>query len=92
MGEVEQYVGKFYSLEWVRKNILQMSEEEIRDMNKQIKIEQEEEDNPMNDEEPEDDVEEEGFEPVEMSEEDRALISKMTSLLENVELGDDEDF
>ena len=46
----------------------------------------------MNDEEPEDDVEEEGFEPVEMSEEDRALISKMTSLLENVELGDDEDF
>ena len=95
MGEVEQYVGKFYSLDWVRKNVLQMSEEEIRDMNKQIKKEEGDEDNPMNDDGIEDDsepdVQEENFEPVEMNEEDRKLIEKMSNLLENLGTDDYED-
>ena len=95
MGEVEQYVGKFYSLDWVRKNVLQMSEEEIRDMNKQIKKEEGDEDNPMNDDGIEDDsepdIQEENFEPVEMNEEDRKLIEKMSNLLENLGTDDYED-
>ena len=95
MGEVEQYVGKFYSLDWVRKNVLQMSEEEIRDMDKQIKKEEGDEDSPMNDDGIEDDsepdTEEEKFEPVEMNEEDRKLIEKMSNLLENLGTDDYED-
>ena len=95
MSEVEQYVGKFYSLDWVRKNVLQMSEEEIRDMDKQIKKEESDEDSPMNDDGIEDDsepdVQEENFEPVEMNEEDRKLIEKMSNLLENLGTDDYED-
>jgi hypothetical protein len=95
MSPVEQYVGKFYSLDWVRKNVLQMSEEEIRDMDKQIKKEEGDEDSPMNDDGIEDDsepdTEEEKFEPVEMNEEDRKLIEKMSNLLENLGTDDYED-
>ena len=95
MSEVEEYVGKYYSLDWVRKNILQMSEEEIRDMDKQIKAEEEDEDSPISDDGIEDDsepdTEEEKFEPVEMNEEDRKLIEKMSNLLENLGTDDYED-
>ena len=97
MSEVEQYIGKFYSLDWVRKNVLQMSEEEIRDMDKQIKKEESDEDSPMNDnddgieDDSEPDVEEQKFEPVEMNEEDRKLIEKMSNLLENLGTDDYED-
>jgi hypothetical protein len=95
MGEVEQYIGKFYSLDWVRKNVLQMSEEEIRDMDKAIKREESDEDSPMNDDGIEDDsepdVQEENFEPVEMNEEDRKLIAKMSNLLENLGTDDYEE-
>ena len=97
MSEVEQYIGKFYSLDWVRKNVLQMSEEEIRDMDKQIKKEESDEDSPMNDDDDgieddsEPDVEEQKFEPVEMNEEDRKLIEKMSNLLENLGTDDYED-
>lgn len=96
MSEVEQYIGKFYSLDWVRKNVLQMSEEEIRDMDKQIKKEESDEDSPMNDDDgieddSEPDVEEQNFEPVEMNEEDRKLIEKMSNLLENLGTDDYED-
>ena len=95
IGEVEQYVGKFYSLDWVRKNVLQMSEEEILDMDKAIKREESDEDSPMNDDGIEDDSEpeseEENFEPVEMNEEDRKLIAKMSNLLENLGTDDYEE-
>jgi len=33
---VEPYIGKFYSMDWVRKNILQMNEQQIEEMNKQM--------------------------------------------------------
>ncbi len=33
---VEPYIGKFYSMDWIRKNILQMNEQEIEEMNKQM--------------------------------------------------------
>ena len=74
-----------------------MSEEEIRDMDKQIKKEESDEDSPMNDnddgieDDSEPDVEEQKFEPVEMNEEDRKLIEKMSNLLENLGTDDYED-
>ena len=39
---VDPYIGRYYSSKWVRKNILQMNEEDIQQMEKEIK---EEEDN-----------------------------------------------
>jgi len=38
-NEVRNFIGKFYSVEYVRKNILKQSDKEIEDMDKQIKKE-----------------------------------------------------
>lgn len=39
LRDVNDYVGRYYSEEWVRKNVLQQTEEEIEAMDKQIKDE-----------------------------------------------------
>ena len=39
LNQVEAYVGTFYSKEWVRKNILKMSDEEIQEIDAQIEQE-----------------------------------------------------
>src|SRR6056300_494460 len=39
MNEITQYVGEYFSKAWVMKNVLQMSEEEIEDMKKEIEKE-----------------------------------------------------
>jgi len=39
LRDVNDYVGRYYSEEWVRKNILQQTEQEIDEMDKQIKKE-----------------------------------------------------
>lgn len=43
MDEVTNYVGVYYSKEWVRKNILHMTEDEIEEIQKQIDDEAEDE-------------------------------------------------
>lgn len=48
LREVEEHIGTYYSREWVRKNVLRMSEDDIKDMDKQIKAEGE--DQPDDDE------------------------------------------
>lgn len=50
LREVEEHVGTYYSREWVLKNVLHMSEEEMKEMKEQI--EQELKENPP-EEEPE---------------------------------------
>lgn len=54
LREVEEHIGTYYSRNWVRKNVLRMSEEDIKDMEKEIEAEAKE--NPPEDEEPEDDM------------------------------------
>jgi hypothetical protein len=39
LTSLEEYVGKYYSEDWVRKNILQQSEEEIVEIDGQIQSE-----------------------------------------------------
>jgi hypothetical protein len=100
-NEIESFVGKYYSLAWIRKNVLHMSEEDIEEMDKEIKAEGEDPDSPMNDDEDENEDEvdiepkeitkEEEFKPLEMSEEDQKLIAKMSSLIDNIELDDEEE-
>ena len=41
LRDVNDYIGKYYSVEWVRKNILQQSEEEMKDLDKEIAKERE---------------------------------------------------
>jgi hypothetical protein len=41
LRDVEEHVGVYYSREWVIRNILQMSEEDMEDMKKQIEAEKE---------------------------------------------------
>ena len=39
LSSLDEYIGKYFSNEWVRKNVLRQSEDEIKEMDKQIKIE-----------------------------------------------------
>ena len=41
LGAIDPYVGRYYSQEWVKKNVLQMTDEDIVEMNKQIEKEPE---------------------------------------------------
>ena len=43
LDAIQNYVGDYYSKEWVRKNILRMSDEDIEEMKKQIETEKTEE-------------------------------------------------
>jgi hypothetical protein len=43
LRDLDEYVGTYYSREWVRKNILMMNEDEINDMKDQIEAEAKEE-------------------------------------------------
>ncbi|MEK9697688.1 MAG: portal protein, partial [Candidatus Poseidoniales archaeon] len=44
LRDIDEYVGKYYSTTWVRKNVLMMTEEEIEEMDQQIADEPSEED------------------------------------------------
>ena len=41
LGTIDPYVGRYYSQEWVKKNVLQMTDEDIEEMQKQIEKEPE---------------------------------------------------
>lgn len=43
LAEMREYIGTYFSMEWARKNILQMTDEDITEMKKQIEKEQKEE-------------------------------------------------
>jgi hypothetical protein len=39
LSSLDEYIGKYFSNEWVRKNVLRQSEDDIEEMDKQIKDE-----------------------------------------------------
>ena len=41
LRDIDDYVGKYYSAEWVRKNVLMMNEDEIEKMRDEIKQDEE---------------------------------------------------
>jgi len=55
LREVEEHIGTYYSRDWVRKNVLRMSEDDIKEMDKEIAAEAENE--APDDEETPDDME-----------------------------------
>ena len=40
LNVVDPYIGRFYSANWVKRNVLQMSTEEIEDLNSEMKDEE----------------------------------------------------
>tara|TARA_R110000868_G_scaffold33428_5_gene121370 strand:- start:1464 stop:2957 length:1494 start_codon:yes stop_codon:yes gene_type:complete len=49
LTELDQYVGSYYSKEWIRKNVLMLSDDEIKQMNDEIEEERESGDIPDED-------------------------------------------
>jgi hypothetical protein len=41
LREVNEYTGRYFSVEWVRKNILRQTDEDIKELDKEIEIEKE---------------------------------------------------
>ena len=39
LGNLDEYIGKYFSMDWARKNVLMMSEDEIKEMDKKMKEE-----------------------------------------------------
>ena len=91
LGDIDQYVGKYFSEEWVRKNVLRMSEDDIEDIEKQIDQEggdESDSEDEVDAQPPEENTTEAFVEefvpPKEMTEEEKILIDKMTKVLDDV--------
>jgi hypothetical protein len=41
LRDIDEYVGKYYSADWVRKNVLMMSEDDIEKMRAEIEADEE---------------------------------------------------
>ncbi len=41
LGDIDQYAGKYFSVEWIRKNVLMQTEDEIEEMDEQMATEAE---------------------------------------------------
>ena len=88
LGEIDSYVGRYFSGDWVRKNVLRMTEEDIKNEQKQIDKEEsdapdEEDPDAEEKEEPTPIAQTEAFEPPEeISAEEKELIERMTEYLD----------
>ena len=93
LGEVDPLVGKYFSLSWVRKNVLRMTEEEIDTMQREIDLESEE--NPEEDIPIEEPQEEEVFPEYkpekELTEEEKRLVESMTKFYDSFSSQEDID-
>ena len=89
LGEIDSYVGRYFSADWVRKNVLRMSEEDIKTEQKQMDAE---EGDGSDGDEAENDNDEapvaqqtEAYEPPEeISEEEKRLVESMTSFMNSM--------
>ena len=89
LGEVDSYVGKYFSKQYVRSHVLRMTEDEIADEDKQMDVEEREEpdeDMPNDQQAPEQEQEPEQQESFQaantISEEEKTLVNKMTKIME----------
>ena len=80
LGDIDSYVGKYFSEQWVRTHVLRMTEEDIKAIEKQISGEMPDEEEPVGDEEPQ----EEYIPPKEISTEEKALVESMTKFMDSM--------
>ena len=55
LDQIQNYVGEYYSKDWVQKNILMLSDEDIENMNKDMDDEGDDEEPPQQDQQPQGD-------------------------------------
>lgn len=89
LGEVDNFVGKYFSEDWIRKNVLRMTEEEIKDEQKQIDKEadeapDEEEEIPVEEQLKIEDQTEEFIPDKNISEEEKKLVESMTKFMSSM--------
>jgi len=96
-GEIDPLVGKYYSMKWVRENVLRMTEDEITQVDKELDAERTE----MDDEggingpidykgdqpdkpDPQDQQQEEFTPKPNMSDEEKKLVESMTRFMDSM--------
>ena len=89
LGEVDNFVGKYFSEDWIRKNVLRMTEEEIKDEQKQIDKEadeapDEEEEIAIEEQLKIEDQTEEFIPDKNISEEEKKLVESMTKFMSSM--------
>ena len=89
LGEVDNFVGKYFSEDWIRKNVLRMTEEEIKDEQKQIdkeadEVPDEEEETPVEEQLKIEDQTEEFIPDKNISEEEKKLVESMTKFMSSM--------
>jgi len=83
LGEIDGYVGRYFSGDWVRKNVLRMTEEDIKNEQKQIDKEESDDPDAEEKETPRPIAQTEAFEPPEeISAEEKELVERMTQYLD----------
>ena len=93
LREIDEYTGKYFSQEWVRRNIIRMSDEEAEAMDKQIAKETENEedidDQPMESFTPHEFLDAEPYQAnTEPTVEEQRLVESMSKLLNDVDIDD----
>jgi hypothetical protein len=89
LGDVDSFVGKYFSEDWIRKNVLRMTEEEIKHEQKQIDKEadeapDEEEETPVEEQLKIEDQTEEFIPNKNISEEEKKLVESMTKFMNSM--------
>lgn len=97
LGDIDSYVGKYFSEQWVRTNVLRLTEDEVEEIQTQIDKEggggeddfgDEPDDQgpppPPDEEEPPVEPVEEEYVPEEITEEEKELVDKMNQVLDDV--------
>jgi hypothetical protein len=88
LGDVDNFVGKYFSEDWIRKNVLRMTEEEIKDEQKQIDKEADEapdeEETPVEEQLKIEDQTEEFIPDKNISEEEKKLVESMTKFMSSM--------
>ena len=96
LSEIDSYVGKYFSEQWVRTNVLRLTEDEVETIQTQIDQEAEGGEGDFPEEsveetilppEPEPEIIEEPI-PEEMTEEEKQLVDKMNQVLDDVLIED----
>jgi len=92
LNDLDPLVGKYFSLIWIRKNVLRMTEDEIEQMDREMDVERNDDDEMMpyvdqaqqQDQQEELEPEEEIIIPEKMSDEEKRLVESMTKFYDSL--------
>ena len=99
LGEIDPLVGKYFSLSWVRKNVLRMTEDEIAVIGREIEVEKDDDEmlqfepqsNQQEEYEPENPMQVTDSTNKSLSNEETALVESMTRFYNSLSAEYEED-